>query len=119
MKKSFLDGHREQEVFDDGKVIGARLSTSKRVGDIGEISFTYLIKDGRKTIVLRSDVHRLGLFDPEDFLRVMKEVGFEKTDVFADWPFKRVNEQTRFRDSVYVGWKPAETAQRLRSTASS
>src|SRR2546425_3031894 len=58
MKKSFLDGHRDQEVFDDGKVIGARLSTSKRVGGVGEISFAYLIKDGRKTIVLRNDVHR-------------------------------------------------------------
>jgi hypothetical protein len=62
-----MDGHRGEDVFDDGRVMGARLSISKREGDMGQISFAYLIKDGAKTIVLRKDVHRLGLFDPEDF----------------------------------------------------
>ncbi len=110
-KKSFADGYRDADVFDDGRVIGARLSTSKREGDIGEMSFTYLIRDGRKTIVLRNDVHRLGLFDPEDFLKVLQEVGFEKTDVFADWTFKRTKEQVQFRDSVYVGCKSPKAAE--------
>ncbi len=75
-KKGFVDGHRGEDVFDDGRVMGARLSVSKREGDMGELSFSYLIKDGAKTIVLRDDVHRLGLFDHEDFLRTMQEVGF-------------------------------------------
>jgi ubiquinone/menaquinone biosynthesis C-methylase UbiE len=105
MRKNFLDGFRDEDVFDDGKVIGARLAISKRKGDVGEISFTYLIKDGRKVIVLRNDLHRLGLFDPEDFLRVLEETGFTKSAVFADWTFRSAGEQKEFRDSVYVGSK--------------
>jgi len=105
-KKGFMDGHRDESVFDDGKVIGARTSISKRKTDIGEISFTYLIKDGAKVIVMRNDVHRLGLFDPLDFLQVMKEVGFAKTHVYADWTFKGAAGVSQYQESVYVGYKP-------------
>jgi ubiquinone/menaquinone biosynthesis C-methylase UbiE len=103
MKRNFVDGFRDEDVFDDGRVIGARLAVSTRKGDVGEISFTYLIKDGRKVILLRNDVHRLGLFDPEDFVQVLEEAGFRKTAVFADWTFRMAREQKEFRDSVYVG----------------
>ena len=106
-KVGFVDGYRDEDVFDDGRVIGARLSTSKREGDVGELSFTYLIKDGRKVVVLRNDVHRLGLFDPEDFQKTMRDVGFAKTEVFADWTVRKKREGSMFRDSVFVGSKVA------------
>ena len=104
-KKGFVDGHRGEDVFDDGKVIGARLSVSKRQGDIGELSFSYLIMDGAKTIVLRDDVHRLGLFDREDFLRTMRDVGFVETGAYLDWTFKKATGENQFRDVVFVGCK--------------
>lgn len=105
-KEGFVDGHRGEDVFDDGRVIGARLSVSRRDGDVGRLSFTYLIKDGAKTIVLRDDVHRLGLFDREDFLRTMREVGFVETAAYLDWSFKKAKGQNHFRDVVFVGYKP-------------
>ncbi len=102
-KKGFVDGHRGEDIFDDGRVIGARLGISKRAGDVGELSFSYLIKDGAKTIVLRDDVHRLGLFDHEDFLRVMREVGFVETGAYLDWSFRKARGENQFRDVVFVG----------------
>ncbi|MGH9919624.1 MAG: class I SAM-dependent DNA methyltransferase [Nitrososphaerales archaeon] len=105
-KEGFVDGHRGEDVFDDGRVMGARLSVSKRDGDVGQLSFSYLIKDGPKTIVLRDDVHRLGLFDHEDFLRTMREVGFVETGAYLDWTFKKAGGENQFRDVVFVGYKP-------------
>jgi SAM-dependent methyltransferase len=109
-KKGFVDGHRGEDVFDDGRVIGARLSISKREGDVGELSFSYLIKDGVKTIVLRDDVHRFGLFDREDFLRTMQEVGFVGTEAYLDWTFKKARGENQFRDVVFVGCKPGTSS---------
>ena len=109
-KKGFMDGHRGEDVFDDGRVMGARLSVSKRVGDVGQISFSYLINDCPKTIVLRDDVHRLGLFDHEDFLRTMQEVGFVGTGAYVDWTFKKARGENQFRDVVFVGRKPGTTS---------
>ena len=109
-KKGFVDGHRGEDVFDDGKVMGARLSVSKRDGDVGELSFSYLIKDGPKTIVLRDDVHRLGLFDHEDFIRTMQEVGFVDTGAYLDWTFKKARGENQFRDVVFVGRKSAASS---------
>lgn len=103
--RGFLDGYRGEDIFDDGKAIVARLSTSKRVGDVGEISFTYLIKDGRKVITLRNDVHRLGLFVPEVFLQVMREVGFKTTEAYSDWTFRRGSNTSAFKETVFVGRK--------------
>jgi dTDP-3-amino-3,4,6-trideoxy-alpha-D-glucopyranose N,N-dimethyltransferase len=104
-KRGFVDGHRGEDVFDDGRVIGARLSVSEREGDVGQLTFSYLIKDGAKTIVLRNDVHRLGLFDHEDFLRTMREVGFAETGAYLDWSFKSAGGENQFRDVVFVGCK--------------
>ena len=103
--KGFLDGYRGEDIFDDGKVIVARLSTSKRVGDVGEISFTYLIKDGRKVITLRNDVHRLGLFVPEVFIEIMREVGFKTAEAYSDWSFRRGSNTAAFKETVFVGRK--------------
>jgi SAM-dependent methyltransferase len=104
-RKGFVDGHRGEDVFDDGRVMGARMSVSKRQGDVGELSFSYLIKDGAKTIVLRNDVHKLGLFDHEDFLRTMREVGFVGTGAYLDWTFRKARGENQFRDVVFVGCK--------------
>lgn len=106
-KKGFMDGHRGEDIFDDGRVFGARLGISKREGDVGQITFSYLIKDGAKTIVLRNDVHRLGLFDQEELLRTMQEVGFVETGVYLDWTFKKAKEDNQFKDFVFVGQKGA------------
>jgi len=104
-KKGFVDGHRGEDIFDDGRVMGARLSVSKREGDVGELIFSYLINDGAKTIVMRNDVHRLGLFDHEDFLRTIQEVGFVDTGAYLDWTFNKARGENQFRDVVFVGCK--------------
>lgn len=108
-KKGFMDGNRGEDIFDDGRVIGARLGVSTREGDIGQVTFSYLIKDGAKTIVLRNDVHRLGLFDPSDFLRTMREVGFVETGAYVDWTFKKAHEENQFRDVAFVGCKRGDS----------
>jgi hypothetical protein len=69
------------------------------------ISFSYLIKDGAKTTVLRNDVHRFGLFDLEDFLGTMQEVGFAEERAYVDWTFKKAKDENQFRDIVFVGCK--------------
>lgn len=104
-KKGFKDGYRGEDIFDDGSVFGARLGISKRKGDVARISFSYLIKDGAKTIVLRNDVHSFGLFDLGDFLRTMEEAGFVETDTYVDWTFKKPKKKDEFRDIVFVGRK--------------
>jgi len=104
-KRSFEDGHRGEDIFDEAGVFGARLGISKREGDAGLISFSYLIKDQAKTIVLRNDVHRFGLFDLEDFLGTMREVGFVEARAYVDWTFKKAKEENQFRDIVFVGRK--------------
>lgn len=105
-RRDFMDGYRDESAFDDGKIIGARICVSKRKRNIGELSFTYLIKDGRKVITLRDDVHRLGLFDSQDFFRVMREAGFIKTGSYVDWTFAKSARKTKFADEIYVGIKP-------------
>jgi len=105
-KKGFVDGHRGEDIFDDGRVFGARLSMSRREGDGGQISFSYLIKDGAKTLLLRNDVHRFGLFDQEDFLRTMREVGFVESAAYVDWTFRKAAGKSSFKDTVFVGVKP-------------
>jgi SAM-dependent methyltransferase len=105
-KQGFMDGYRGEDIFDDGKIMGARLSVSKREGDMGEIEFSYLIKDGQKTILLRNDVHRLGLFNKSDFQVRMRDAGFTRIRVFTDWSFDGKNTPGQFTDSIYVGMRP-------------
>jgi SAM-dependent methyltransferase len=106
----FIDGYRGEDIFDDGRVIGARLSTSKRDGGIGQISFTYLIKDGAKVIVLRNDVHKLGLFDAKEILRTMREVGFVGAKIYTDWSVgKKPVAEGKTSDTIFVGLR--QTAQ--------
>jgi SAM-dependent methyltransferase len=108
-KKSFVDGHRAEDIFDDGRAFGARLGVSKHEGGTGRISFSYLISDGKKTIILRNDVHRLGLFDPKDFLQTMEEVGFVETGAYVDWTFVKAKNENKFRDIVFVGCKRTDS----------
>ncbi len=107
-RKGFMDGYRGETIFDDGRVMGARTSLSRLRGKVAELSFTYLIKDGPKVITLRDDVHRLGLFDIEDFKRVMREVGFDDVDVFVNWTFRRAKVENQFTDTVFIGRKSRE-----------
>jgi len=102
----FMDGYRGEDIFDDGKVMGARLSISKRKGNIGEISFSYLIYDSPKTILLRNDVHRLGLFDKVALQREMRRAGLKGLKVFNDWAFEKEAAPGQFRDMIFVGRKP-------------
>ncbi|MDA4117132.1 MAG: class I SAM-dependent methyltransferase [Thaumarchaeota archaeon] len=108
-KKGFRDGYRGESTFDDGRVIGARISLSRLRGEFAELSFSYLIKDGPKVITLRDDVHRLGLFDVGDFRRVMQEVGFGEVNVFVNWTFRRARLENQFMDVVFVGRKSSMT----------
>ncbi len=103
--EGFIDGYRGEDIFDDGRVMGARLSTSKREGRVGELSFSYLIKDGRKVIQLRNDVHRLGLFRRADVEKTMRHVGFRDILMFADWRFERLRTTSKFKDSIFAGRK--------------
>jgi SAM-dependent methyltransferase len=104
-KKAFVDGYRGEDIFDDGRVMGARLGISKREGDLGQIAFSYLIKDGDETLVLRDDVHRLGLFDPADLLRTMRQIGLVENRVYADWTLRQAKDENQFTDIVFVGCK--------------
>jgi SAM-dependent methyltransferase len=106
-REGFLDGYRGEDIFDDGRVMGARLSTSKRKSNLGEISFSYLIKDGPKVIQLRNDVHRLGLFRRDAIVRTMRQSGFRKTRVFSDWSLKRPKTTGKFKESIFIGQRPA------------
>jgi SAM-dependent methyltransferase len=105
LRRTFLDGYRGEDIFDDGNVMGARLSISKRRGNQGEISFSYLIYDDLKTIVLRNDVHRFGLFGREDLVHAMRASGLERVSVFHDWTFEK-NSPGEFKDSIFVGRRP-------------
>jgi ubiquinone/menaquinone biosynthesis C-methylase UbiE len=105
-KRGFTDGYRGEDIFDDGRVMGARLSVSKRRGDSGEIAFSYLISDGPKTIVLRNDLHRLGLFNKGDFISHMRDAGFERVKLFTDWTFHNREKPPQFSDSIFVGVRP-------------
>jgi SAM-dependent methyltransferase len=105
-KQGFVDGYRGEDIFDDGRMMGARLGVSTRKEDSGEIAFSYLIKDGPETIVLRNDVHRLGLFSKGDFQLQMREVGFTKLRVFTDWDLHGKAKPVLFSDTIFVGIRP-------------
>jgi SAM-dependent methyltransferase len=116
-KRGFMDGYRGEDIFDDGRVMGARLSISKREGDVGVLSFSYLISDGPKTVLLREDIHRLGLFNKADYLRAMREAGLVNVKVFTDWRFDRKPEPQQFQDMIFLGRRPG--GSRRRNLASS
>jgi SAM-dependent methyltransferase len=116
-KSGFMDGYRGEDIFDDGRVMGARLSISKREGDVGVLSFSYLISDVPKTILLRDDVHRLGLFNKADYLRAMREAGLVDLSVFIDWRFDRRREPQQFQDMIFMG-RRSEGSRRRKSTSS-
>ncbi|MDA4123269.1 MAG: class I SAM-dependent methyltransferase [Thaumarchaeota archaeon] len=105
LRRTFLDGYRGEDIFDDGDVMGARLSISKRRGNQGEISFSYLIYDSPRTIQLRNDVHRFGLFDREDLVRAMRASGLERVSVFTDWSLGK-SSPGEFKDYIFVGRRP-------------
>jgi SAM-dependent methyltransferase len=105
-KQGFMDGYRGEDIFDDGKVMGARLSVSTRREDVGEIAFSYLINDGPKTMVLRNDIHRLGLFNKGLFTLQMRDAGFTRLKVFTDWNFHGRETPGQFSDSIFVGMRP-------------
>lgn len=104
-KKSFMDGFRDETAFDDGETIGVRISTSKRRKTVGELSFTYLVKDGPKVLTVRDDVHRLGLFDEKEYIAALRGAGFAKARVYRDWSFKPTR-RTAFSDSIFVAFRP-------------
>ena len=105
-KQTFMDGYRGEDIFDYGNVMGARLSVSKRQGGLGEISFSYLIYDTPRTIILRNDVHRLGLFSQRDIRREMRKAGLQRLKVYNDWAVDKVASPDQFRDIIFVGQKP-------------
>jgi SAM-dependent methyltransferase len=105
-RRGFMDGYRGEDIFDDGRMMGARLSVSKREGSVGEIAFSYLIRDGRKTILLRNDIHRLGLFSQGELEREMRRVGIEEVKVFRDWKVDRERSTGEFNDIIFVGRRP-------------
>jgi SAM-dependent methyltransferase len=105
--KGFIDGYRGEDIFDDGEAMGARLSSSRRRGKIGELNFSYLIKDGPKVVLLRNDVHRLGLFDLHAFRKAMRETGFDRIGTYVDWEFARSRKLDEPRDTIFVGHKPS------------
>jgi SAM-dependent methyltransferase len=107
-RRIFMDGYRGEDIFDDGNAMGARLSISKRRGNLGELSFSYLIHEGQKTILLRNDVHRLGLFDQGELLRETRKAGFEDLKVYHDWSLVKQQSPDQFGDIIFVGRKPPQ-----------
>jgi len=105
LRRTFLDGYRGEDIFDDGNIMGARLSVSKRRGHQGEISFNYLIYDKPRTVLLRNDVHHFGLFDRDELARCMRASGLEKVQVFREWAFEKTS-PGGFKDFIFVGRRP-------------
>ena len=109
-KKGFVDGHRGEDVFDDGRVMGARLSVSKREGDIGELSFSYLIKGGDKTRPERRRPQARAL-DHGTFSGPCRKSASSGRGPTWICPSK-AKEENQFRDVVFVGCRPGISSVR-------
>lgn len=105
-RQVFPDGYRGEDIFDDGKAMGARLSVAKKTGDRGEISLSYLIYDSPKIVLIRNDIHRLGLFNRGELRNAMRSAGLENVRVFNDWAFGKGVSIRGFIDTIFVGRKP-------------
>ena len=77
-KSEFKKGHVYMNTYDDENIKLARIGTSKlRANDIVEADMYYLVGEKGKSIRYFSDKHELGLFDSDEILNLMKQVGFK------------------------------------------
>lgn len=83
--------------FEDKEIKIARLSMAKIKDDLSIMDTHYLVAENGGVVKHFSEEHVLGLFEKEDMLKIMKNVGF--SPVFLD---KGLNEEDR---GLYIGTK--------------
>lgn len=74
--KSFKPGHLHMTTYDGDDIKIARLSDSKKSGNISIIEFSFLISKKNKKVEYFKDRHELGLFENDKTLKIMKRIGF-------------------------------------------
>jgi ubiquinone/menaquinone biosynthesis C-methylase UbiE len=95
-KKTFFPGSPHMEIYDGVDIKIARGSTSKLKGNISTLYMQYLVMERNKDIRHFAETHELGLFEPDDILEIMKEVGFKP---------QRLKKGIIHSRSTYVGVK--------------
>ena len=95
-KSNFIDGMIFLTTYDGDEIKIARVSTSKKVKDISRIQMEYLIAKKGYAVVHYSDIHELGLFEKDDTLNIMKEIGFKA---------QYLDNLEGFNQGIYIGIK--------------
>lgn len=93
--KSFKVNNPFLTTFEDNEAKIARLSMAKIKGDLSIMDTHYLVAENGGEVKHFSEEHILGLFEKEDILKIMKNIGF--STVFLD---KGLNEEDR---GLYIG----------------
>lgn len=75
--EKFNPGKPLLHTYENDNIKIARMSLSKRKGNISILHMNYLIAEKGKDIVYFKDVHELGLFDTNKTLEIMKEAGLK------------------------------------------
>jgi len=76
-KSTYLLGHPGMTTYDGEDVKIARLNTTKIENDISVMDMHYLIVERDMDVQYYVETHKLGLFEIEKFLELMKEAGFK------------------------------------------
>jgi hypothetical protein len=95
-KMQFKDGAVHIRVYKDKDIIISRLGYSKISGNVSKLEEHYLIGRRDNGIKHITDKHELGLFETNNFLSIMREVGFDA----------KVLKSAMMERSRYVGIKP-------------
>ncbi|MGQ4876199.1 MAG: class I SAM-dependent methyltransferase [Promethearchaeia archaeon] len=76
-KETYLAGTAHMSTYDGEDIKIARLNISDLKEDVAYLKMHYLVAKSNDDVVYFTDLHELALFEIEDFLNVMNEVGFE------------------------------------------
>ncbi len=76
-KETYLAGTAHMTTYDGEDMKIARLNISGLKENIAYLKMHYLVAKSNDDVVYFTDLHELALFEIEDFLNVMNEIGFE------------------------------------------
>jgi ubiquinone/menaquinone biosynthesis C-methylase UbiE len=75
--EKFNPGRPILHTYEDDNIKLARMSLSKRKGNLSTLHMDYLIAEKGKDIIHFKDVHELGLFETNKTLEIMKKAGLK------------------------------------------
>ena len=75
-KESFVDGLPFMQTYNGEDLKIARVSSSRKMGDLSRIDMHYLIAERGSDVEYFSDVHELGLFGIEDTKEILEKNSF-------------------------------------------